>query len=49
MTTMTEVPETTPDADAARKRIMRQRNYMMAGVLLVWAVLIFAISIVKMS
>jgi hypothetical protein len=49
MTTMTDLPETTPDAAAARKRIMRQRNYMLAGVLLVWAVLIFAISIVKMG
>jgi hypothetical protein len=35
--------------DAARKRITRQRNMVLAGLLVGWVVLIYAISIVRMG
>ena len=35
--------------DAARKRITRQRNLVLAGLLVGWVVLIYAISIVRMG
>jgi hypothetical protein len=40
---------TTFDPDARRKRIVRSRNLVMALLLAAFAVLVFAISIAKMS
>jgi hypothetical protein len=34
---------------AARKRITRQRNLVLAGLLVGWVVLIYAVSIVRMG
>ena len=45
---MADLPETT-EGEGARKRIMRGRNVVLAGLLGAWVVLIFAISIVKMA
>ncbi len=42
---MTEQPDSQPE----RKRIIRQRNLVLAIVLGAFVVLVFAISIVKMS
>ena len=42
---MTDVTE----SDTARAKIIRQRNTVMAVLLVAWVVLIFAISIVKMQ
>jgi hypothetical protein len=38
-----------PDSEAERRRIMRQRNLVLAALLVGFAVLTFAISIAKMS
>ncbi len=38
-----------PDSQTQRKRIIRQRNLVLGGVLVAFVVLIFAISIVKMG
>lgn len=41
---------TTPqDPDAERQRIMRQRNYMLAGLLLAMAGLFYVITIVRIQ
>lgn len=39
----------TPDTDSERKRIQRSRSIVMAVLLVGWVVLIYAISIAKMS
>ncbi|HEY0957687.1 MAG TPA: hypothetical protein VGE05_00265 [Novosphingobium sp.] len=41
--------ENVPDSEAERKRIQRSRNLVLALLLAGFAVLTFAISIVKMS
>lgn len=39
----------TPDADSERKRIQRSRSIVMAVLLAAFVVLVYAISIAKMS
>lgn len=46
---MTKLPDSAPDPEAERKRIMRGRNIVLALLLAGFVVLTFAISIAKMG
>lgn len=46
---MTELPESAPQSEAERKRILRNRNIVLAVILAGFVILTFAISIAKMG